>query len=175
MIPLALPEGQHVCNPRIVSRGPSASRQSRDGHPAGFRGPSDQRKGLKFGLVKELAGGTANQVHVGHGATVNCDVDQVRSRGSETAIGLLDERKTSLRAISDCTKGGAQWRGTVRRCSVSYGRAVVPNQWERLEAPFVGNVEEQAAGLAMNGVGVVALQPAGGARMADLVGPHERL
>ena len=128
-------------------------------------------KGLKFGLVKELAGGTANQVHVGHGATVNCDVDK-RSRVNPMSA---RDRKTSIRAISDCTKGGAQWRGTVRRCSVSYGRAVVPNQWERLEAPFVGNVEEQAAGLAMNGVGVVTLQPAGGARIADLVGPHERL
>ena len=54
-------------------------------------------------------------------------------------------------------------------------RTVVPNHWERLDAPFVGNVEEQPAGLAMNRVGVVTLQPTGGARIADLVGPHECL
>ena len=123
-------------------------------------------KGLKFGLVKELLTGYRES-----GARrARCTVcESMSASGSETGLG-----SESRRAISDCTKG-AQRQGTVRRCSVSYGRAVVPNQWERLEAPFVGNVEEQAAGLAMNGVGVVTLQPAGGARIADLVGPHERL
>ena len=42
-------------------------------------------------------------------------------------------------------------------------------------ASFVGNIEHRAARLAMTGVNLVALKPASWARIADLVGPHERL
>ena len=66
-------------------------------------------------------------------------------------------------------------RSPVRLAAPLLGRAVVPNRWERLEAPFVRNVEEQAARLAMNGVRIVSLQPAGGALITDLVGSDERL
>jgi hypothetical protein len=66
-----------------------------------------------------------------------------------------------LSANSGLHHRGAQWQGGLT--------------WERLEAPLVGNVQEQAAGLAMNSVGVVALKPAVGTRIANLVGSHERL